>query len=224
MRSFLIALLALISIPSYAGIPQSNEIVFDILRNGKPFGSHVLTFDKSGDEVQVNVDIEMKYKLGPLTLFKYEHDNTEIWKDGLLQRVETKTNDDGKDLWLKASYDDGNINITSSSGEYTGTKDLMTTSYWTMDMMSQDEILNTQYGRIHNVEIEDLGVVEKEIAGQRFKAHKFNFIDLDDDREAIFYYEVNTKQWVGLELSIRGSNLEYVRQTPLPVQYALKDK
>lgn len=208
--------------PVFAQIPSTDELVFKILRNGEDFGTHKMLFHQNNEEIRVSVDIQMTYDFGPFTLFRYEHQNEEVWKNGRLESLSARTYDDGKELYVEATAQGQEITVTGSNGAFSAPKDLMSTTYWKRDMLEAASLLNTQYGRVHNIKVTKEGTLTKEIAGDFYKVEKLNFTDLYDGKKAVFYYEINTQQWVGLEFSIRGSNLEYIRQTPLPKKYALK--
>ena len=69
---------------------DGDQIVFNVLRKGKEFGTHKISFDvESDDSFTARSDVELKAGLGPITVFKYELDATETWKNGKLVREST---------------------------------------------------------------------------------------------------------------------------------------
>ena len=63
--------------------PQAGEeIVFDVYRKGDvEFGSHTVSFSEDGGDLIATTSIRLRAGLGPVTVFRYEHDNTERWRD-----------------------------------------------------------------------------------------------------------------------------------------------
>jgi len=62
-----------------AAIPPGEVLSFDVTRNGKEMGSHVIRFTEQGDRTIVDIDIAFRAGLGPITFFRYEHSNREVW-------------------------------------------------------------------------------------------------------------------------------------------------
>ena len=73
---------------------------FRVLWKGDEIGHHNVTITPTGDGdgMTVVTNIRMKVKVGPFTAFRFEHDSTEAWRNGLLQSLVSKTHDDGDDL------------------------------------------------------------------------------------------------------------------------------
>ena len=64
---------------------------YDVFRNGKKIGTHVLTFSKDGSQLTVKTQSKMKVKLLFVTAFSYDYKSTEFWQDGELLAVESIT-------------------------------------------------------------------------------------------------------------------------------------
>ena len=82
-----------------AWTPEPGDVIeFDVLRKGKPFGSHSVTFgEDSNGRLTARTDVLLKAGLGPITVFKYELDATEVWQNGQLVSLNGEVNDDGKE-------------------------------------------------------------------------------------------------------------------------------
>jgi len=99
----------------------ATEIKFAISRDGKPFGSHHVSFepaDDGGFTATANVDLTVK--IGPITAYKYRHDSVETWKDGRLTGLEAKTRKDGKNLSARAELSEDGLSVegTNYAGAY----------------------------------------------------------------------------------------------------------
>ena len=61
----------LTSIPTPWMATDGAVIDFTVLRKGKPFGTHKLSFDRDeGGELTVTTDVDLQVKFGPITAFK----------------------------------------------------------------------------------------------------------------------------------------------------------
>ena len=73
----------LTSIPAPWTATDGAVIDFTVLRKGKPFGTHKLSFDRDeGGELTVTTDVDLQVKFGPITAFKYRLDSVENWWKG----------------------------------------------------------------------------------------------------------------------------------------------
>lgn len=211
MKNLALFLLAVtVAKPALAVIPQQGELVFDIYRNGKKFGSHVVSFEQNGPETTVQIDINMKYKLGPLTVFRYEHSNTEVWDGDEIRSLASKTYDDGKDYKVDAVWGD-QLNVTVNGDSYEADP-IYTTSYWNPVTLKDTQLLNTQKGEIEDVVVDFKGVEDFVVAGDAISAKRYS-VDASVPLEV--WYDQKTEQWVGLTFSVRGSDFEYRRVTPI---------
>ena len=212
MRKFLLtSAFCLIFVPAHAVVPDSGEIVFQILRNGSDFGKHSVVFDEREQETRVQIDINMKYALGPVAFFRYEHSNEEVWKGDRIVSLSSQTYDDGDDYSVQASW--GNVLSVDTNGKrYEAPKGLLTTSYWNPATLKSDQLLNTQKGQVEDIEVTYLGRKNFETAVEALKADHYK---VQSKVPIEVWYDSKTKQWVGLKFSVRGSDIEYKRLTPI---------
>lgn len=178
------------------GIPADNTIEFEILRGGKPFGTHEIKFDKAGEQVTTLITIKMRYKAMGVTLFRYDHTNKEQWQGNKLISVNAVTDDDGRDYKVQK---DNLKNIYSSS-------------YWNIKSISGTKILNTQYGTMDDIKVTKLASRKIDVAGKTINADVYK---VDTTVPITVMYDKKTKQWVGLEFTARGAAVEYRRKDAL---------
>lgn len=212
MRQYAFILSTLVvSSPAYAVIPQQGELVFDIYRNGKPFGTHSLSFTEEAGQTRVQIDINMEYALGPIPLFSYEHSNVEVWKGDQILSMNSETDDDGKAYKIDAEWGD-QLSVSANGEDFTA-EPIYTTSYWNPVAMKSDQLLNTQKGEVEDITVDFKGVEDFKVGDDALKAKRYS---VDASVPIEIWYDQATEQWVGLEFKIRGSNFEYRRRTPLP--------
>ncbi len=200
----------LLSTPAQAVVPQQGELVFDIYRNGKPFGTHTLVFDENGTGTEVQIDINMQYKLGPITLFRYDHSNIEIWDGDRIVSMKSETDDDGKQYDIDAEW--GEQLSVDANGETFTAAPMYTTSYWNPIALEGDKLLNTQKGEVEDITVDYKGVEKFDVLGTTVQAKHYS---VDASVPIEIWYDEETNQWVGLKFNIRGSDFEYRRMTPI---------
>lgn len=197
-----------------SGIPTDGTIMFDVLRNGKPFGTHTLTFTKDGSAVKIDIAINLAVAAGPIQLYSYSHNNTERWVGNQLVSISAETNDDGKLYAVNGTQGDGRMNIQSSSSNFAVKGPLVSSSYWNKAMLDAPSILNTQKGRLDPISVEKKGIETKIVGDQPRQAQRYR-VNMKDETTVDVWYDTLTNQWVGLDFSIRGSRVTYKRTDPI---------
>ncbi len=210
--AIILALLGLVGGGARAEIPR--ELLFSVERDGRPFGTHRLVFSGTAAALTVEVAIDLKVDFGPITVFRYRHQNRELWQAGpmglRLARIDTKTDDDG-DPFQVSGVAEGRVfrvEAGSSAGLLPG--DIIPTSYWHRASLDRQEWLDTQSGQRRRVSIQPLGMERIEVAGAAVEARRYR---VQGDLEMDLWYLPNG-EWAGLAFSARGSDIRYRRLTP----------
>lgn len=211
MRSFLTFLMVALFIPfpSMATIPESGVIAFEILRDGKAIGTHRIKFSDGPepDTTQADILIEMRIALGPIPLFKYRHENREIWRRNTPVSLISTTNDNGKDYSVGAQWTKNAVSVIINKAENREeSSPLYPTSYWNIAMFESNRWLNTQKGGIENI------TVKKQTLRQ--DGREIILYDVDASLPLRVLYDARTKEWIGLEFEARGADMVYRRITP----------
>ncbi len=197
--------LCLLGLPVLASVPTNGVLDFEILRADDPFGRHTLTFEEKDGELHVKIDIRLQYKVAFVTLFNYEHENREVWRDGKLVSIETKTDDDGDKFWLKAKATAEGLAVEGSSGSYLAPADTFPTSYWNIGTIDKTELLDTQSGRIASMTVTPVGKEDLVIDGKTIAARKYQ---MRGDIELDVWYGPNDEM-LKIEFSARGADVVY---------------
>ena len=108
----IIILLIFVSFPSSSNAhvqhyDDLNRIEFDIYRNNKHIGKHIFSFSKSDEQLAVESEINFKIKKLGIVLYKYHVNGTEIYKDGVLVKFNSKTNQNGKKKYVNMKLENG---------------------------------------------------------------------------------------------------------------------
>ena len=201
----LIALTVLLAASLPAPVPAEPpaDIVFDVYRNGTPFGEHAVRFEETGaGDLRVEIDIELKAGFGPITVFRYEHEAEEIWSDGALVRLEAATLKDGD--WNRVEVERAGPDTLVSGGAEMAY--LAPSSHWRGYAADTARILNTETGDPMSVQIEDLGMDTIETGAGTVEARH---IRMSGTLTVDLWYNADGR-WVGCEFEARGQTIRYV--------------
>lgn len=182
------------------------EIKFEVLRKGKPFGSHNLYFDREPTGLlKVTSDVDLKVKVGPFTAFSYELDAVETWREGQLIALQGKTNDDGDKTSVDARLSGGALNVSGSAFSGEVPSGIIPSSHWNMDQIRSDAMLSTEDGSILEMNIVPKGRETLKIDGTAIEANRYL---LDSDIDIDLWYD-DFGRWLKLTFEARGQTIEY---------------
>ncbi|RAN37089.1 DUF6134 family protein [Hyphomonas pacifica] len=188
--------------------PQAGDVIqFDVLRKGKPFGTHTVSFDRDAEgRLIARSQVELKAGLGPITVFRYNLDATEVWQDGELVSLDGRVDDDGEKGQVEAEREGAllEVNGTEFQGEVDGK--ILPSSHWNFAQTQASELLSTEDGEILKVSVSDQGTETIEAAGQPVQTTRYL---MDSDIDVTLWYD-DAGRWMKLAFTARGQNIEYV--------------
>jgi hypothetical protein len=85
---------AFAAVPGWASAAPP-DLRFDVLRDGRGIGHHVVTFRRDGDALLASTVVEIAIRLGPLVLYRYFHSVRETWRNGQFAMLDSDTDDNG---------------------------------------------------------------------------------------------------------------------------------
>ncbi len=197
--------MALPPVARAAPAPASNVLAFSVWRKGSRIGDHRIAFRREDDRLIVDIDINLQVTFGPLTLFRYTHHNTEIWRGNRLIALDSETYDDGNDFKLSVRESAGGLDVDGWSGRFTVPAETLSSSYWNPDTIYQSRILDTQRGFLMDVDTEWLGRESVQAAGRQTDADRYR---ITGDLDMVIWYS-EPGQWVKLDFFARGSTISY---------------
>jgi hypothetical protein len=193
--------------PARSMEPYDGKLAFDVMRGDKSIGRHVLTFREEGEETHVDIEVSLQVKIGFLTVFRYDHTNHEVWRDGQLVSVTTDTDDNGKPFEVRAQNKVDGFHVQTLAEESVLPSAIIPTSYWNSEILKNLRWFDTQRGILLEVDIEQ-GDTESVILanGQSIEAQRF---EVRGDLNITVWYTPEG-EWVKLAFPARGTDIEYV--------------
>lgn len=199
-------------------VPAGDAINFSVFRkNDSPMGSHTVRFTREGDTLIMEKEIRLEVTLAFITAYRYEHSNREVWKDGRLIAIDTKTDDDGDQYWLRGRATDEGFLVEGTRGTVLAPADIIPTSYWNIATTKATQLLDTQRGLIMDVRIEDKGeeMVETATGPLQARHHTINILsNLPGSTDKIELWYDAAGAWVALGFQAKGQPVNYVLDAP----------
>lgn len=211
--------LGLAAAPALAQEPNPSpqpgeEIVFDVYRKGDvEFGSHAVRFSEDEGDLIAETTIRLRAGFGPVTVFRYEHDNTERWRDGRLTAMDSRTLKDGDtfEVSVRSTSDGLQVDGVDPDGDAISqivSASIQSSSHWHGYPADMTEMLNTEHGTLMETSVEFLGETEIEGDGGTIPVRHYR---LSSSLTVDLYYDENGR-WAGCEFDARGQTVRYVRR------------
>ncbi len=177
----------------WAQSTYGDQIEFDIRRNGKKVGEHIVTFEEQESVTSVESSTDLRVKFLFFTAYRFEYLSREEWAHSNLLSVESTTKDGGKK--------------SSLSKEFGETEKLYSTNHWNPDVLNQNRVYNTITGKTNNIEIliGDWEMVPTGTGQRKALRHDYT----GDLRDVSSWYDEQGR-WVALRFIARdGSIISY---------------
>ena len=212
MRSLALAAAAALFVTGAATATPSDagRTVFEVTRNGQPFGRHTISVTGAGDALRAQSEVSMRVAVGPLTVFRLEQSCTEVWADGALSGMSCDTLKDGRRTRVQAERRDGRLRVTGADGEHWFPLSAMPASWWTRPAEGA-AIINTETGAPMRVQVTHLGRETISAGGQRIEAER---VRVEGTLAIDLWYDLQGR-WVGCAFTARGQNIQYRLASPL---------
>jgi Domain of unknown function (DUF6134) len=179
---------------------------FEARRDGDPIGHHTVSFDQRAARLIVEIEISLTVTFAFIPVFRYRHRNREVWADGRLVALDSKTDDDGAMHRVSAQADGRQLLVEGTGGRLTLPGDTLPTSYWNDATVTRQAWLNTQDGRLVRSTVEALPPEPILAAGRTVEAEHYRLAgDIDCD----LWYQAG--RWSKLRfVTSDGSTIDYL--------------
>lgn len=210
MQRAIILAAALIAATQVRAEPAPRDLAFDVFRKGELIGNHTIDFEAKGAELEVDVDIRLVVKLLFVPVYRYEHHNRELWRDGRLLRIDSRTDDDGEAFFVKGAAGAEGFTVESSEDSYVAPADVISTSWWNVDTVNRRKLLNSQLGELMTVEVKPAGAGEVQTEAGAIPARRYV---VGGDAELELWYDRDD----------RLAKIRFAGSDGVPIEYRRRD-
>lgn len=201
VRAVIVLLAVMLSNPADAAARSWD---FSVLLDGSAIGYHRFELTEEGNQRRLTSEASFDVRFLFFNAFRYRHENTELWSDGCLESIESRTRSNGKKVEIRGTREDDRFVVTDGTAENAVQECVMTFAYWNPDFLHQPRLLNPQTGEYLDVDVERVGeqsivVRDKKVAASvyRVKAKKMQL--------TLWYSPDN--EWLALESVARGGRI-----------------
>ncbi|GER07653.1 hypothetical protein GCM10007972_21850 [Iodidimonas muriae] len=167
--------------------PEKTTLTYAIDRKGSEIGTHSVSYDFTNDNgVSVDIEARIRVKMAFITVFKMDHKAQEIWRNGQLVEMTSKTrrNNDREEVALEAT--DDHYMLTTDEATQTAPLDLVPSSFtktdfWIDEGQKDFMLLDTLTGLMRPSRLECHDRVKVELNGQIQDARYYRIVNLEKD-------------------------------------------
>ena len=188
---------------SAADFTSVREWHFRVLLDGKPIGRH--DFKVIGTDETAEVVSRARFSLSVLRIpvYRYGHDDHELWKGGCLATIDASTDDNGRPLSVRGEATADGFHILGQTGARTLQGCVRSFAYWDRRILADRRLLNAQTG-----EYEPVQVTRAAAAGEVPGASEHALLEGEHFRIELWYSA--TGEWRALESRTKdGKRLRY---------------
>jgi len=178
------------------------EWQFDVSLDGKPIGTHTFELNQQGEQKVLTTEARFDVKFLFVTAFRYRHQNTEVWNNDCLKRIDASTNSNGKELVVSGEATEGGFSLQSANGSRALPSCVQTFAYWNPSVLEAGQLLNSQTGVYEDVSITLEGRDLVPVAGNPVEALRYRLSAQAGD--ITLWYASADNTWLGLEAPAKG--------------------
>ena len=191
------------------------ELNFQVFLDDREVGFHNFRVEQVADTQTIDIDANFKITLLKVPIYRYQHTNREVWRNGCLQSIRSSTDANGEQFNVDGAGDAAEFTVnTAEKSDVLDDSCIMTFAYWSKDFLDQQKLLNSQNGEWLTVEIDFIGVEEIDVGSGKVAAKKYRIRDVDSELDIAVWYEDTTDRWLSLESRVKGDRL--LRYFPIP--------
>lgn len=198
--------LASFALPARAA---AQEWRFRVFLGEQEVGEHRFQLERRSEGATLRSQARMNVKLLGLNAFSYVHEATERWSGDCLERIESKTDRNGRPYAISGERTDDAFRVQTLKATEALPRCIMSFAYWNPKILGQRQLLNPQTGEYVDISVESKGIETITARGTTIDAKRYSLVGR---KLRIDVWYGPDGAWVGLEsMTDAGRVLRYVR-------------
>jgi len=180
LRLFLAIFFSLaITVVGFAAETETRN--FKVKIDNKPSGEMTMVIHKADDgTITTSIDSDIHVTAYLLFSYKYSYHGKETWKDGILQKFESFTNDNGTRMSVAASREGPGMRVRYQNQEKIARGDCWPTTFWCLPLANKRNgvipLLDAENGKDVDGNLQFQGQAQTVIAGQNITVNRYKVL------------------------------------------------
>lgn len=180
---------------------EGGEWRFRVFLDDRAIGYHEFQLSRAGETRHLRSVANFEYKLLFVRLYHYEHENVETWSGGCLQRIQSRTDANGRAFEVAGWREEETFRVEASAGDAVLPGCVMSFAYWNPEFLEQQRLLNTQNGEYMAVEVSGPEPDAVEVRGEMRFSYRYRLAA--GPLQVDLWYSPE-RQWLALESQLSG--------------------
>jgi hypothetical protein len=198
--------------PQIAALPPTGRFDYDVIRDGDRIGTHSVVFRREGRNLAIATRTDIAVTLLGITVYRFRYEAEEDWVDGRLNRLVSRTDNDGEALTVHLASTAGRIRGTCNGMALDLPADLLPISPWHPDFIRQSVILDQYRCAQRKVRATDRGIESVSAGTQKIEARHYA---VTGELQRDLWYGPDGQTVRVLMPAKDGSEVTLVMRTPL---------
>lgn len=200
----LLSLLAFPGSASTASTADKNSWHFDVFLDDSKIGYHHFSRETIDGAEHISSEAEFNVRFMFFTVYHYRHSNREQWRNGCLLKLESKTDDNGDQQFVKLSRDNQQSLIKTAQTQTSSSDCIRSFSYWKLSQLSESPLLNSQTGKLMDVSLRKLGKDTLLTPQASIETNRYQLVGKDIE---IDLWYTQDHQWLALQSTTENGSL-----------------
>jgi len=187
-----------------------SRIEYHIYRNNIHIGTHIFSFKKSGDELEIKSKIKFEIKKFGVVLYKYYAEGIEIYKGNKLIKFNSTTDQNGKLKYANIEINNNNYIIVGSAYKGEAPLEFLIGTWWNHDIVEAPAQISAVSGRIIKQKVKFLAKEIVKFGENSYNTLHYNFSSTDKKLpkkkklNTDVWYDEKTFNWVKASFEKKG--------------------
>ena len=202
--------------PARAAPSGPERLAFDVFLNDRPIGSQHFELSQTSSGLRVESRAEFEVRVLGIKAFGYDHRNVEYWRGECLERIDSRTNSNGKFFEVSGRAAGESFAVRADGVERKLDRCVGGFAYWDKQrLLARGRLLNPQTGEHVPVDTRSLGRGVVRIGPRNVAVERYALRGPQLDIEIA--YAAGSDEWVALDTRVDGGRtLRYRRSDSSP--------
>ncbi len=192
-----------------ASAAPATDLSFEVRLDDRPIGVHRFELRREGAVREVLSQADFRVRLLFVDIYRYRHVATERWRDGCLESLEARTDDNGQIETVAARRSGEGLAVAATGASEWHHGCVRSFAYWNPSILGASHLLNSQTGDYVAVRVQALGEERVAARGGMESARRYRIVG--EGIEIDLWYG-REQEWLALESRTPdGRRLRYER-------------
>jgi Family of unknown function (DUF6134) len=177
---------------------------FTVLLDGRRIGEHDFRIAPQGAESAIDTEAHFRVRAAFISLYQYDLQDHEVWREGCLVRLNSHTRDNGKSFAVQGELQGQAFGVHGARGAATLPACVQTFAYWDQRLLTGSRLLNSQTGDFQSVTLTCEGTQSVRVRGRMIQAQRYS---LRAPKLDIQLWYAGSGDWVALESRLESGRI-----------------